>query len=87
MIFQAEKRLKAAGFDPGPVDDILETQTQAALCRSILWQSNWLATDLAQWEHSCHQRKISGLIIKISMTYVSVEHRIASHGHLATLSA
>ena len=31
VVFQAEKHLKAAGFDPGPVDGILDTQTQAAL--------------------------------------------------------
>lgn len=31
VVFQVEERLEAAGFDPGPVDGILDTQTQEAL--------------------------------------------------------
>ena len=31
VIFQAEKHLKAASYDPGPVDGILDAKTQVAL--------------------------------------------------------
>ena len=31
VVYQAEKRLKAAGVDPGPVDGIVDAQTQTAL--------------------------------------------------------
>ena len=31
VVFQAEKRLKAAGFDPGPIDGIQDIRTQEAL--------------------------------------------------------
>ena len=31
LVLQAQERLKAAGFDPGPVDGMLDARTQAAL--------------------------------------------------------
>jgi len=33
VIFEAEKRLKASGFEPGAVDGILDVHTQTALRR------------------------------------------------------